>query len=530
MRVALVNEGTYPYVAGGVSTWCDQLVRGMTDVSWDLVAIVGTEPDRQVAALPRNVRSLTTVPVWGPARQARARPAQARLIRHQAEAAASMLCWGMLVESPSAAAAFAVGLRELSELARPTEPPVKGRFGTRRGPTPTGPGHVGPAQGGPAQGGRTPGGLGTHPLAGVVLTDILLDAWRRAVAGGTRLPRLTLHEADQAAAVIEHAVRPLAVSLPSDVDVCHANANGLASMVALAAKWRADVPFLMTEHGVYLRERYLALADPAAHQGPGVKWAVLRFYRALARLAYAEADSIAPVSSFNSRWAVRHGADPASVSVIGNGVDPERYPPLAVEVDEPVLSWVGRIDPLKDLETLIHALAVTRRTVPDARLHLAGLVPAGNEAYARGCLDLVDNLGLGGAVHFTGPVASSREVFAAGQVAVLSSVSEGMPYTVLEAMMCGRATVSTDVGGVAEAVGEAGVIVGPRDPEAFGAACAELLTDSRRRHHLAEAGRLRARRVHTMDRCLRAYADRYAHLRGAARPGAGVIGDPVVHQ
>ncbi len=50
MRVALVNEGTYPYVTGGVSTWCQQLVTGLTDVAWDLVSIVGVEPDRP--ALP----------------------------------------------------------------------------------------------------------------------------------------------------------------------------------------------------------------------------------------------------------------------------------------------------------------------------------------------------------------------------------------------------------------------------------------------------------------------------------------------
>jgi glycosyltransferase involved in cell wall biosynthesis len=352
----------------------------------------------------------------------------------------------------------------------------------------------------------------------VVLADILLEMWRRAVADGSRLPRLTLHEADQAASLIEHAVRPLAASVPSDVDVCHANANGLSSMVALATKWRTGVPFLMTEHGVYLRERYLASADAATEQSAGVKVALLRFHRALARLAYAEADSIAPVSRFNSRWAVRHGADPATISVIGNGVDPQRFPVLPQETAEPVISWVGRVDPLKDLETLIRALAVTRRTVPAARLHLAGPVPAGNEAYAKGCRDLADQLGIGDAVHFAGPVKSSRDAFGAGQVAVLSSISEGMPYTVLEAMMCGRATVSTDVGGVAEAVGDAGLVVPPRDPEALGSACAELLADTQRRAALAAAGRERALRLYTLDRCLGAYRERYAGLAGAHGP------------
>jgi polysaccharide biosynthesis protein PelF len=296
--------------------------------------------------------------------------------------------------------------------------------------------------------------------------------------------------------------------LPSDVDVVHANANGLSSMVALAAKWRTGVPFLMTEHGVYLRERYLS----AGGQSRGVKTALLRFHRALARTAYLEADSLAPVSGFNSRWAVRHGASARKIEVIANGVDPQRFPPLAGEPAEPVISWCGRVDPLKDLETLIRALAVVRRTVPEAVLHLAGPVPAGNERYAEDCRSVAESLGLADAVRFAGLCASSREAFAAGQIAALSSISEGLPYTVLEAMMCGRATVSTDVGGVAEAVGDAGLVVPPRDPEAFGEACAALLVDGERRHAFAVAGRERALRSYTLDKCLTAYRARYQRL------------------
>ena len=54
--------------------------------------------------------------------------------------------------------------------------------------------------------------------------------------------------------------------------------------------------------------------------------------------------------------------------------------------------------------------------------------------------------------------------------------------------MCGRATVSTDVGGVAEAVGDAGLVVPPRDPRAFATACLELLTEPARRAELAAPG------------------------------------------
>ena len=66
MDVALIGEGTYPHQFGGVSVWCDQLVRGMPDYDFLLVALVatGTEPVRW--SLPDNVTSVATVPLWGP--------------------------------------------------------------------------------------------------------------------------------------------------------------------------------------------------------------------------------------------------------------------------------------------------------------------------------------------------------------------------------------------------------------------------------------------------------------------------------
>jgi glycosyltransferase involved in cell wall biosynthesis len=469
VRVVLVNEGTYPYVTGGVSTWCNQLVRGLSEVEWDLVAIVGTEPGRPAMQLPGNVRSLTAVPVWGAARPVRGRAGGAGR-------AAALLCRGMLGDTAADLVVFGEGLRALAGLAV-----GRTRFGRL---------------------------VGRHPAAGIGLADVLLDAWARARADGIGLPRLTLRDADEAAVLLEHALRPLAAPVPADAQLVHANANGLSSMVALAAKWRLGVPFLMTEHGVYLRERYLS---PGA-QPAGVKTALLRFHRALARLSYWEADLITPVSGFNARWAVRHGADPAKLAVIGNGVDPARFPPLGDEPPEPVISWVGRVDPLKDVETLIRALAIVRRSVPAARLHLAGPVPAGNESYAADCRAVAAGLDLADAVAWAGPCASSREAFALGQVAALSSISEGMPYTVLEAMVCGRPTVSTDVGGVAEAVGDAGLVVPPRDPAAFAAACVALLSSAELRATIGGRARERALADHTLDRCLAAYRARYLSM------------------
>ena len=91
---------------------------------------------------------------------------------------------------------------------------------------------------------------------------------------------------------------------------------------------------------------------------------------------------------------------------------------------------------------------------------------------------------------------------------MLSSVSEAFPYTVLEAMSCGRPVAATDVGGVREIIAGWGELVPPRDPVALGDACARLLSDGRRRGELGRRGRelvlahFRAANVATQYRAL----------------------------
>src|SRR5450755_2873624 len=66
MKIALMTEGTYPYGFGGVSVWCDQLIRGMPGYDFHLVALVATQAEPAVWSLPGNVVSMLKVTLWGP--------------------------------------------------------------------------------------------------------------------------------------------------------------------------------------------------------------------------------------------------------------------------------------------------------------------------------------------------------------------------------------------------------------------------------------------------------------------------------
>ena len=296
---------------------------------------------------------------------------------------------------------------------------------------------------------------------------------------------------------------------PCTWTVVHVATNGLGALPALAAKWEHGTPMLVTEHGVALREHYLHNRN-----GP-YRWPVKALYsaylRRLCALGFDEAEMIAPGNLYNRRWEAQLGADATRTRTVYNGVDPAWFIALD-EPEEPTISWIGRIEPLKDLETLLRAFELVHREMPEARLRLFGWAPFGQEGYLRRCQELAGELGLGDAVTFEGRIEDSRKAYAAGQVVVLSSISEGFPYTLIEAMACGRPCVATDVGGVTEALGGTGLVVPPRRPDDMAQACLTLLKDVDLRRRLGSEARARVLDLFTLDRSLGEYREIYTSL------------------
>jgi glycosyltransferase involved in cell wall biosynthesis len=351
-------------------------------------------------------------------------------------------------------------------------------------------------------------GLGTQDMVRT-LTEIWRDRWPD---GGPDAP--TVYDALVCLQLLEHLMRPLAAR-PVRAAVSHCVANGLAVLPALGALWSHGTPILLTEHGIYLRERYLGYRV-SPYRWP-TKAVLLGFFRHLCTLAYREASQITPGNLYNQRWEERLGADHAIIRTVYNGVDPEHFPPVEAEPDVPTISWVGRVDPIKDIETLLRAFALVRQRIPAARLRLFGGTPAGGQGYLDRCRALAVQLGVGECATFEGRVENIRDAYVAGHVVVLSSISEGFPYTVIEAMSCGRPCVATDVGGVAEAVAETGLVVPPRDPDAMADACVQLLDDPAQRTRLGTAARQRVLTYFTVDQAISTFGELY-HALAAGQP------------
>ncbi len=193
---------------------------------------------------------------------------------------------------------------------------------------------------------------------------------------------------------------------------------------------------------------------------------------------------------------LRHeGRDTASITLIHNGVDLERYDhqdPCCTLRDEyelpqeaPIVGVVARLEPEKGHPTLLDAWPAVLRAVPKARLLVVG------EGGRREALEeQARALGIAGQVVFTGRRDDIPAVTAALDVAVLPSYREAQGLTILEAMALSRPVVASNVGGIPEMVedGVTGLLVPPHDPEALAAAIVRVLTDHPLADMLARAG------------------------------------------
>jgi glycosyltransferase involved in cell wall biosynthesis len=96
------------------------------------------------------------------------------------------------------------------------------------------------------------------------------------------------------------------------------------------------------------------------------------------------------------------GADPCSIQPIYNGIHTPSFGVSPFEPVDPTITWVGRIDPLKDVKTLLREFVAVRESIPNARLRIFGGTPRGNDGYHRECVDLRDSLGLADGATFEG--------------------------------------------------------------------------------------------------------------------------------
>jgi glycosyltransferase involved in cell wall biosynthesis len=269
----------------------------------------------------------------------------------------------------------------------------------------------------------------------------------------------------------------------------------------IAALLRPGVRLVFTEHGLFEApppSRRRVLANRLLGRLPGATFAVSADLRA--RM-------------------VAEGFPAARVGVIPNGIEPGAAPgeadraearrALGIGPGRFVVGTVARLDPVKDLPSLVHGFAALRREVAEAALVIVGDGPdrARVEDAARAAA-------LGDAVVFTGTRTGARRLLAGFDVYANTSTREGVSLAILEAMAAALPVVATRVGGTPEVIedGASGVLVPARAAEAVGAALLALARDPARRAALGAGARRRVEDRFTLDRMAGRYLRAYRGL------------------
>ncbi len=302
---------------------------------------------------------------------------------------------------------------------------------------------------------------------------------------------------------------PLSIPVPK-VDLTHITLSGFPLIPALASKYRYGTPLIITEHGVYVRERllYINRSDYSYF----IKDLLIKLTEMVTRLSYHKADKILSVNKFNQTWEKMYGADPSKLQVTYNGVDHLKFVP-GEKPDHlkniPTVVAAARIFELKDILTMIKTCAVVKRSIDNVQFLIygdKGAVPK----YTEACENLIKELKLQDNFHLKGHHSDPHSLYKEGDISILTSISEGFPFTVIESMSCGVPVVATDVGGVAEAIDEkSGFVCKPRDADEIGKRVIQLLSDNDLRKQMGAHARNRVTELFTLDIFIKNYEEVY---------------------
>ncbi|MGZ5200793.1 MAG: TIGR03088 family PEP-CTERM/XrtA system glycosyltransferase [Telluria sp.] len=280
----------------------------------------------------------------------------------------------------------------------------------------------------------------------------------------------------------------------------------LAAVEYAATAMLAGVPVRVhAEHGRDAR-------DPN-----GTNWK----HNLLRRLLTPVIDCFVPVSPDLRNWLVKAAGVPdAKNLLIDNGVDTQAYAPAA-SADLPdgwpdfsgcfVIGTVGRIQDVKDHAGLVDAFAALRERMPAQKLRL---VIVGDGPLRPALAAKVKAAGLEDSVFLPGARNDIAAVMRSFDVFVLSSIAEGTPVTLLEAMACALPTVCTRVGGIPDLVAEhhTGLLVPPREPQAMAQALATYVEQPQLAREHGMAGRRRVEARYSIDAMLASYMALYDRL------------------
>lgn len=482
--VCLVLEGTYPYVRGGVSAWVHNIIRAMPDIKFSILSIMPTPADtrEEQYALPDNVQSIINVYI-------RDYHFKTRFLKRKTPRLFDFFEF------------FYHGMKGRSQ--EETE-----RFLLKL--------------------------MGQREHLDLTYAFSSADFWESV--------NRMYDDGDQTISFLDFfwnyrftflpLMQLLKVNIPP-AQLYHTISTGYAGVMATLAKIKYNSNMMVTEHGIYTKERRIEIAQARwiyerksefikaeSELGFFKNWWI-RYFNSMSTLAYTYADQITTLYEGNKQSQIHDGADPQKISIIPNGVNLGDFKDVERSTNgtgkRRTIAYIGRIVPIKDIKSLIRACRIIVQHQPDVQILLIG--PQDEETqYYQECSVLIKIMGLEKHLVFTGHV-DIKEYYPQIDLLLLTSISEAQPLVILEASACGVPVVATDVGSCRELlegknqedrnIGPSGIVCRFHSPERIAAAALKLLNDDDLYTQMSNAGIKRVKTYYNEEDMINLYRNLY---------------------
>ena len=312
---------------------------------------------------------------------------------------------------------------------------------------------------------------------------------------------------------------PLFLAMSMEIpqaDVYHAVSTGYAGILGCMGKHFHGGQLILSEHGIYTREREEELIKAEWVQRL-YKRIWIQQFKKMSQVAYDKADVVTSLYQHARELQIELGCPVKKTMVTPNGIDYKRLENLpGIRPEQEGYIHIGavlRVTPIKDVKTLIQAFAYARRRCPKLKLWIMGPYDEEPE-YAAECFKMVEMMEIPD-VEFTGRIQVT-DYLGWMDMTILTSISEGQPLTILESFAAHVPVIATDVGncrgllyGEDDDFGEAGILTHIMNVEEIASAMVYLAENPEVRKKMAEVGYRRLLRKYKIEDMKKTYADIY---------------------
>ena len=466
MKVCLIVEGAYPYVNGGVSSWVQQLITSMPDVEFVVQTIAASpnENSKFVYKIPANVSEIQEVYLLDDDYVSNKTQKRIRLTKAEYEAFEGLMFgngtdWDVIMNFFAEKEVSLNALLSGKDFYNMTKNYYSENFNR------------------------------------VIFSDFL---WTMR---SLYLPLFTILK-----------------SRTEEADLYHSVSNGYAGVWGSLQKSLTGKPFLMTEHGLYTREREEEIIKASWVSGIYKELWIQQFKR-IGECCYDYADKVVSLFEGARKFQIELGCDEKKTIVIPNGVNPKLFEGIpGKDADDEYINIgaVLRVTPIKDVKTLLSAYALAKQTNPKLKLWIMGGMDEAKE-YAEECLQMVKDMNIRD-VEFTG-VVNVKDYMGKMDFMILTSLSEGQPLSILEGFACKKPCIATNVGnckglitGENDSFGNAGYIVPVMGVVEISRAILEMAKDQQERDKMGLAGYKRVSTNYTQRDVFVKYEKLYEEL------------------